>query len=121
MPASTMVTRCPPSRTVTLRSSSSPTISTSLVRRSKRFMLTVPDARTTRSGSMRVTRPIGTKIRCRCATSITNPSTRGGWRSARSIVTASRTLPSWSPDGSNTSMPASRATKTRSEVLTGRG
>ena len=61
---------------------------------------------------MRVTRPIGTKMRCRCASSTTRPSTRGGCRSTRSIVTASRTLPSWSPLGSKTSMPASRARKT---------
>ena len=53
------------SRTVTVRSSSSVSTSTSFARRSKRFMLTVPEDSTTWSGSMRVTRPIGTKMRCR--------------------------------------------------------
>ncbi len=90
----------------------------SLLRRSKRFMFTVPEESTTWSGSIRVTRPIGTKIRCRCTSSTTRPRIRGGWRSGRSIVTASRTLPSWSPPGSKTSMPASRARKIRPAVLT---
>ena len=54
-------------------------------RRSKRFMLTVPDDSTTWSASMRVTRPIGTKIRCRCCNSTTRPRIRGGWRSTRSV------------------------------------
>ena len=45
-----MVTGWPSSRTVTVRSSSSASTSTSLSRRSNRFMLTVPEASTTSVG-----------------------------------------------------------------------
>src|SRR6476469_6215744 len=66
-----------------------------------------------------VTRVIGTKIDRRPNTSTTSPSTRGGSSPGRSTTTRSRTLPTWSPAGSNTDRPARRAAKTREgEVLT---
>ncbi len=118
MAASTTTIRAPSSIRTTLRSSTSPSTSSSFGRCSKRLMLTLPVVSTTASGSIRVTRPIGTKIRRRCCTSTTRPSTRGGWRPTRRVATASRTRPSWSPLGSNTPRPASLATKTRVAVLT---
>ena len=66
-----------------------------------------------------VTRVIGTKIERRPNTSTTSPSTRGCRPPGRSTATRSRTLPTWSPAGSNTGRPERRAAKTREgEVLT---
>ena len=64
---------------------------------SKRRRLTVPVVSTTASGSMVVTRPIGTKMRRRAWISTASPSTRGASRPMRSATTTSRTRPTWSP------------------------
>ena len=63
--------------------------------------------------SMLVTRVIGTKTRRRPGTSTTSPTARGCCRRALKTAITSRTLPTWSPSGSNTGSPARRATKTR--------
>ena len=98
-----------------------PTTSTSLGRCSNRFMLTVPDGQHDRVGldardpphrhEDPPPRPAARRPgRARAAAA----------RSTRRLVTASRTRPSWSPSGSKTPMPASRATNTRVAVLTSR-
>ena len=96
---------------VTRLSSSSPSTRVSPARCSKRRMLSRPVV-TTAPASMLVTRVIGQKMRRRGCTSTTRPSTRGAWLPCRRATTTSRTLPTWSPRGSNTAMPARRAMKT---------
>src|SRR5687768_3814231 len=44
---------------------------------------------------------------------MTRPRTRGAWPASRRIATTSRTRPTWSPFGSNTTSPARRAQNTR--------
>src|SRR3954463_10924266 len=56
---------------------------------------------------------MGTNTRRRGCTSTTRPRTRGGCAPVRSMMTTSRTRPTWSALGSSTVMPASRARKTR--------
>ena len=71
--------------------------------------------------SMLVIRVIGAKIWRRPNTSTTSPTTRGCETSedapGRITTTTSRTLPTWSPWGSNTGSPARRAAKTRVGVV----
>ena len=102
--------------TVTVRSKSSAATSTSLVRCSKRRMLTSPVVMTA-PASIEVTRVIGTKTRRRPGTSTTRPMTRGCGRLAENITTTSRTRPTGSPSGSKTARPVRRATKTRGFAL----
>ena len=118
---STTVAASPLSTIVTERSSISASTRVSPGRLSKRRRLTVPVVSTTASGSIDVTRPIGTKMRLRLEISTAIPSTRGASRPVRRATTTSRTRPTWSPSGSNTGSPATRATKTRVAVLTGQG
>ena len=66
---------------------------------------------------MLVTRVIGAKIWRRPKTSTTRPTTRGCRTSDRSTTMTSRTLPTWSPWGSNTGRPARRAANTRTGVV----
>ena len=68
--------------------------------------------------SIEVTRDMGTKIRRRGGTSSTSPMIRGRREPARTVATASRTLPSWSPLGSKAEVPVRRAMKTRVGALT---
>ena len=103
-------------RTFTLRSSIWPTTRVSVERFSKRRMFSRPVV-ITWPASMLVTRVIGAKIWRRPNTSTTRPTTRGWRTSDRSTTTTSRTLPTWSPWGSNTGSPASRAAKTRVGVV----
>jgi hypothetical protein len=65
---------------------------------------------TTEPASKLRTRVIGMNTRRRGCTSTTKPCTRGG-RGPGSVTTASRIRPIWSPFGSNTGVPASRAMK----------
>src|SRR5947209_7642794 len=118
MPASTTAAFRPFSSIRTVRSSSSPSTRVSPRRCSNRLRFSVPEPSTTAPGSTAVTRPIGTKIRRRAATSTTTPSTRGGAVPTRSATTTSRTLPTRSPLGSNTGSPASRETYARVTVVT---
>ena len=90
---------------------------TSLVRCSKRRMLTSPVVMTC-PPSTEVTRVIGTKTRRRPGTSTTRPMTRGRRREAPKVTTTSRTRPTWSPSGSKTLRLVRRPTKTRDGVLT---
>ena len=103
-------------RTFTLRSSIWPTTRVSVERFSKRRMFSRPVV-ITWPASMLVTRVIGAKIWRRPNTSTTRPTTRGCRTSDRSTTTTSRTLPTWSPWGSNTGSPARRAAKTRMGVV----
>jgi hypothetical protein len=114
---STTVAGVSDATTVTRRSSSSSSTSSSPGRFSKRRRLSVPVPSTTASASIDVTRPIGRKMRRRIGISATRPTTRGG-PAARGRATASRTRPTWSPFGSKTGMPATRATKIRVAVVT---
>ena len=67
--------------------------------------------------SIEVTRVIGTKTRRRIGTSTTKPRIRGWALFVRRVATASRTLPTGSPLGSNTAVPANRARKIRFNVF----
>jgi len=71
--------------------------------------------------SIVVTLVMGTKIRRRGGTSTTSPVKRAGRLPVRITTIASRTLPIWSPLGSNTPRPLSRAKKTRGLELTREG
>ena len=61
--------------------------------------------------SIAVTRVSGRNTRRRAATSTTSPTARGA-PLGRTSTTTSRTRPTWSPRGSNTLVPARRATNT---------
>ena len=78
---------------------------------------------TTAPDSIEVTLVIGTKTRRRRGTSTTKPRMRGGWLFARRVATASLTLPTGSPFGSKTAVPANLARNTRLVdcVLMGQG
>ena len=81
----------------------------SLVDRMNRRRLMVPVPRATASASIEITRPIGMNTRRRNGSSTTSPTTCGGWPACRTRATASRTRPTWSPLGSKTARPATRA------------
>ena len=100
----------------TVRSRISAVTSVSFGRCSKRRRFTVPVTMIW-PVSILVTLVIGTKMRLRGCTSTTRPVSLGGLLPLRSTTMASRTLPSWSPLGSNTPIPAKRAKKTRVAVL----
>jgi len=105
---SSMLARPEPSRNVTTRSRSWETTSVSLARCSKRRMFTRPVVMTA-PGSIPVTRVSGTNTRRRPLTSTTSPTARGAPLSGISTTT-SCTLPTSSPMGSKTDVPARRAT-----------
>jgi len=104
--ASTTIAELPSSSRI-FASSTSPITSTSLTRWWNGRRFTDPVASVTAFGSIEVSRSIGTKIRRRVASSTTMPSTRGGCRSMRRLITTSRALPMGSPSGPNTGSPAS--------------
>src|SRR4051794_8067143 len=107
---SSMLATPDPSRNSTVRSSSSPTARVSNARCSNRRMFTRP-VEMTCPESIDVTRVRGRNTRRRLPTSTTSPTARGA-PLRRTSTTTSRTRPTWSPRGSNTLVPARRATKT---------
>ena len=102
----------PSSTSMTERSNRSPSTNISPARGSKRRMLSRPVI-TTAPDSMEVTRVMGTKTRRRSGTSTTKPRILGGWLLERRVATVSRTLPTGSPLGSKTAVPARRARNIR--------
>ena len=112
IPRSSTITSSLPSRMTIDLLSKSPRTKCSPTRDSNLRIFTMP-VMTTAPDSIEVTRVIGTNTRRRRGTSTTKPKMRGGWLLVRRVATASLTLPTGSPFGSKTAVPANLARNTR--------